>query len=267
MFSHRLARIAVLCALLAAGVTACASQNAVEKADAPAQLGSTGPGGLDVDTLSADQIVDQAKAVMASVTSVHVVGDVVTDGDRITADLSADSSKNCTGTVSMGSIGTVQVIHTGAGTWMKPDDTYWASIAGKEGGGPQSGAKIAELFKGRYLVIGQGNADLKQLTAMCDLVGAIAGDKSKSIGATKGGSVTVNGVKTLSITLPDDSAPTNLYIATEGKPYLIRMESGGKEASHYNFSDFDKPLPVQAPPVDQVIDFSVFAQEVKSASA
>ncbi|MGW2255689.1 hypothetical protein ACWCXH_36880 [Kitasatospora sp. NPDC001660] len=37
----------------------------------------------------------------------------------------------------MGSIGTVQFIRTGAGTWTKPDDTYWASIAGREGGGPQ----------------------------------------------------------------------------------------------------------------------------------
>ncbi|WP_329584983.1 hypothetical protein OG500_31640 [Kitasatospora sp. NBC_01250] len=39
---------------------------------------------------------------------------------------------------------------------------------------------------------------------------------------------------------------------------------GGDSPGTVDFSDYDKPLTVQAPPADQVIDVSQFQQELQS---
>ncbi|MCC9306978.1 hypothetical protein LN042_07630 [Kitasatospora sp. RB6PN24] len=261
MYSSRLVHSAVLCVVLAGAVTACGSSKGTSsQAAAP---GSASQSGSNLSALSASQVLDQAKAAMGSLSSMHAKGYVTTDSDKITLDLSAGKNKDCTGTVSSASDGSMQIIHTSAGTWMKPDATFLQNIASHENS--KAGAAAVQLFQGRWLTGGQDDPDLQSMAAMCDLMANMADDDSKQTGATKGSATTVNGTPALTVQVSDDSGPSTVYVATQGQPYLLRMENKGSDGGSVDFSDFNKPLNIQAPPADQVIDFSVFQQKVKAS--
>lgn len=122
-------------------------------------------------------------------------------------------------------------------------------MAAKEGNA-KSGAVLAELFKGRYITNGQDDPSLKEMAEVCDLIGAISKDDGTSGDKyTKGGAADVDGTKAFSITATDsDGENSTLYVATQGKPYLVRMEqTAGAEPGQLTFSDFDKPLDLKAP--------------------
>ena len=279
MPSKRLVHTAVICALLAAGATACNDDKkgqaapAVTAAPAAATSAAATPSatptkapGLAVDTLSGEEISKQAQTAMGSLSSLKIDGTMKTEGQGITMNLAADKKGNCVGKVTISGVGGVEILHTTAQTWIKPDAAFWKTISAEEGS-RDGGAMAAELFKGRYLTGGQDDAALKEMAGMCDLIDSIAKDDSPSGKIVKGAAGTTNGVKTFSLTDTDtDGQASTLYIASEGKPYLIKVEqTTGTEPGEMNFSDFDKPIVVQAPPADNVIDYSVFQQKLKSA--
>ncbi|MFE0463251.1 hypothetical protein ACFW1A_28765 [Kitasatospora sp. NPDC058965] len=277
MSPHRIVTSAVLCALLATGATACGSSTSTTAKAAPSgsaaavsptaaspSASASASGTVDLDSLTAAQVEDAAHAAMASLTSMRVAGSTTSDGQKITFDLTADKAKDCQGTVTIGSMGSIEILHNSTGSWVKPDQAFWKSAAAQQGK-PGAGAMAAELFKGRYLTGGQDDPDMKQMTSMCDVVEGIANDTSKATNATKVGPATVNGQKTLGIKDTDDDGTVSTgYVATEGKPYLLRLVSEGSDGGQLDFTDFDKPLTVQAPPADQVVDFSLFKQKLNS---
>ncbi|PBC70786.1 hypothetical protein BX265_5343 [Streptomyces sp. TLI_235] len=268
MLSTRLVRTAAVCAVLAAGATACGSEGKpaakAPAAPAPASASPSPVQTLDTEKLTAEELSKQAHAAMSALTALKVDGSLTSEGQKITLHLAADKQGNCKGTVSVGD-GQVEVVHNGTGTWIKPDAAFWKKI-GSEKGNPKAGAMAAELFKGRYLTGGQSDSRIQEVASMCDLIKGITQDNDEGP-LTKGAAGTVNGVKTFTLlgTDPEDGAKTTLHIATEGKPYLIRMEAAGKEPGQMDFSDFDKPVTVQAPPADEVIDYSLFQQKLKTA--
>ncbi|WP_405015673.1 hypothetical protein OHV05_00160 [Kitasatospora sp. NBC_00070] len=277
MPSKRLASIAVLCLSLAAMATACSDDTKTTAAatvtpstpsgSASAPASSPAVQGLAVDTLSGAEIAKQAQAATAALTSVKIDGSVTNDGSSTTLQLAADRKGNCAGTVSVPATGRVDILRTSAQVWLKPDAVFWKQLATQKGG-PRAGAMAAELFKGRYLTGGQNDATVTQTASMCDLVDSIAKDDDGTPSTyTKGSAGTTNGVKTLSLVATDaDGVRSTMYIATEGKPYLVRVErTDSPQTDHMDLSDFDKPVTVQAPPADTVIDYSAFQDKLKTA--
>ncbi|WP_234426052.1 hypothetical protein [Streptomyces kebangsaanensis] len=48
---------------------------------------------------------------------------------------------------------------------------------------------------------------------------------------------------------------TTVYIAKEGKPYLLRgTVAGGNESVDLTFTDHNKPVDTTPPPADQILD-------------
>ncbi|MFF7636247.1 hypothetical protein ACFZB9_24325 [Kitasatospora sp. NPDC008050] len=280
MRSNRLIHTAVLCALLATGTTACAGSTGSSDKAAPAasvaaavsgsassatvSSGASASPSTDISTMSAAEIGKQEHAAMAALTSMRMAGSITTGGQKVTLDLTVDNAKNCTGTIAPDGQGSVKVIHNSAGTWIQPDAAYWTTMAATQGD-TKDGSAAAELFKGRYLTNSQGDPSLKGLSDMCDMIKSITGgDLGDSSGMAKAGTATVDGVPTQVITTPDDSGTITVYVASQGPAYLVRMQSNGSEPGQFDLSDFNKPLDIQSPPDDQVIDFSTFQQKVKS---
>ncbi|MCX5211411.1 hypothetical protein OG689_19320 [Kitasatospora sp. NBC_00240] len=269
MPAKRFVYASIACALLAAGATACGGDTAGDKAGDKA--GAAAPPAkaesIAVDKLGAEEIVKQAQTAMGGLQSVKVDGTLTVDGGKLTFDLAASKAGDCTGSVGTGSEGKVEVVRIGSQTWIKPDAVFWNTVAAKEGNA-RSGAVLAELFKGRYITNGQDDPSLKEMAQVCDLVGAISKDDGTSGDKyTKGAAADVNGTKAFSVTATDsDGENSTLYIATQGKPYLVRMEqTAGAEPGQLTFSDFDKPLDLKAPPADNVIDFSMVKQKLRPA--
>ncbi|MDH6115626.1 hypothetical protein P3T36_007243 [Kitasatospora sp. MAP12-15] len=271
MLPNRRVHTAVLCLLLAGGAAACGtSKGSLDKAAAPASSlpTSTAPASasasasptVDINTLTPTQIEQQSQSAMASLGSVRMAGDITSGGQKITLDLTVDKAQDCSGTFTIGGFGSVKLLHNSAGTWMQPDAAFWQNSAAQQGNA-KAGPAIAELLKGRYLTGSQDDPNLKQMTAMCNLIQSIADDGSTDDTApTKVGPTTINGVATQGFKASD----TTVYVAAQGPLYVIRMETTGDDAGQIDFSDFNTPLVVQAPPADQVIDYSVFQQKVKS---
>ncbi|MFJ3788123.1 hypothetical protein [Kitasatospora sp. NPDC090091] len=253
MLSKRLVSTAAICLLLAAGTAACGDSK-----DSKAPAAAAVPK-LDTDKLSADEIQKQAKDALATASSVKITGEMTDADGKMTIDLALDTKGQCTGTMSMPGTGKFEIISDGKQSFLKPDKDMWTAV-----GGP-NGAKAAELFKGRYLTGFESDDDFKSLSSVCNLTVLSKqlveedGDKSTY---TKGSAGTVNGAKTFSLKAKDAKGEeSTIHVLVEGKPYPVRIEkAGGKESGQMNFGDFDKPLTVQAPPADSVIDFKKFKE-------
>jgi hypothetical protein len=213
--------------------------------------------------MSAAQVVDQVRAAMSRVSTVHVVGDSTSDTQRMTLDIHADKNKNCTGTVTADDTGSIELIHNSAGTWFKPDATYWKHMAAQMGH-PQAGDAVAAVFKGRWLTGAQDDPDLQGMAEMCGVLADLddsLGQDSTRTNAKKLDYAFVDGARALVLIVSDDSGPGALYVNADGQPDLLRVENHGS----VDLSDLNKPLDIQAPPADQVIDGGAFQQQVNSA--
>ena len=57
-----------------------------------------------------------------------------------------------------------------------------------------------------------------------------------------------DGTPALTLHEKDGKDRYTLYVATEGKPYLLRVDStAGADQGSVAFSDFDEPVPAQKP--------------------
>ncbi|MFJ1708507.1 DEAD/DEAH box helicase family protein [Kitasatospora sp. NPDC088346] len=156
MLAKRLATAATCCALvLGAGGCghdkgALSSDTARATSSRSATAGGDAAGCLDPDRLTAAEIEKRAHDAMASLSSVKVSGNLVVEGQKMTLDLATDTKGNCQGTIGVADLGRIEIIHTGGTSYLKPDATFWKTIAGQNEN-PRAGAMAAELFKGRYL--------------------------------------------------------------------------------------------------------------------
>ncbi|MFB7128186.1 hypothetical protein [Kitasatospora sp. NPDC056273] len=257
MLSKRLVSTAAICLVLAAGTAACGSATSDGKAGSAQKL--------DTGKLSAQDIEKQAKEALASATSLKMAGTVDTGDGAMELNLTMDSKSQCTGTMAMPGMGKFEIISDGKTSYVKPDTAFWTAV-----GGP-NGAKAAELFKGRYLTGFESDPSMGSLTKVCNLADfskKITDSKSSGDKVEKGSAGDVNGVKTFSLKSTDSKGEvTTLQIATEGKPYPVRIEHAGAKDGNgkIDFSEFDKPLTVQVPSADSTIDFTKFKDQLKTA--
>ncbi|WP_033824000.1 hypothetical protein [Kitasatospora sp. MBT63] len=267
MFPKRpaIATTAVCCALVL-GAGGCArnqdpagSSNAAAATASPGASGSTGAAGrLDTEKLTAAEIEKQSQDAMASLSSVRISGNMVAAGKKMTLDLATDTKGNCQGTIGVVGMGQIEIIHTDGTSYLRPDAAFWKTIAAGKGDA-HAGDVAAEMFKGRYLTGAKDDPSLAGLAAMCDIVKSMTDNKDTDDDAVKGAAATVNGHSTFTVVSTDDDGSTNTgYVATDGKPYLVKIAHYGAEPGEMNFTDFDKPLTVQAPPADNVIDYTQF---------
>ncbi|MFE5580639.1 hypothetical protein [Kitasatospora sp. NPDC056531] len=283
MLSKRLVSTAAICLLLGAGTAACGDNKdkSADKAAAPATAAATTAAAtptatptptptvapLDTDKLTAQEIEKQAKDALAAATAFKMSGTIADVDGNMDMDLAMDNKGQCKGTMSLPGMGKIEIINDGKASYMKGDSAFWTAISSKNGG--KDGGKVAELLKGRYLTGFDSDPQMKMMTSFCSLT-----DFSKQITdgktnkAEKGSPGNINGLKTFSLKVTDDSGElSTLHIATEGKPYPVRIETDSAKdgKTTINLTDFDKPLTVQAPPADNTIDFSKFKDQIKTA--
>ncbi|MFJ7911384.1 hypothetical protein [Kitasatospora sp. NPDC096204] len=277
MLSKRLVQSAVVCVVLATGATACGSSTG--KSAAPAAPASTAPSvstapsaGAEstgaIGALSGEQILEKARGAMAGLTSVKLDGKVVIDGMTVAPQhLAVDRKENCAGSVVIAMQGEVEILRSATGLWIKPDSAYWKTIAAKAGN-PKAGPVMAQLFKGRYLAAQDDEALKGMVNRVCGLMDMFTQGDSKPTKVTKGGVLHEAKIETFGIRVADESGTgyTDLNVATEGQPYVIWVDRySASDPGRMDFSDFNKPVTVTAPPADSVIDYSVFQDKLKNS--
>ncbi|MER8045330.1 hypothetical protein [Streptomyces sp. NPDC094032] len=253
---------AALCAAVALGATACgpfsgSSGGTKDGADSAKSTAPAKPAG-PFEGLSGPQIVD--KAIGATKTADSLTLDVAlktTDGP-IKAKLATDVRGHCAGTMALGATGTAELIKPDAtSVYMRFDEAFLKEQAKGESAAVQ--AEVMKQLKGRWMKSDAKDPDAKDSLALCDLKSLLSDFEQGANTAVKGKETTVDGEKALMLTQASASERTTVYVATEGKPYLLKIVSaGGKEPGTISFRDYDKPVEAKAPPKKDVVDEKQF---------
>ncbi|MER6996750.1 hypothetical protein [Streptomyces sp. NPDC000410] len=245
MTGHRFRARALACS--AALITALAA--------AGGAVGATT--GEDIEQLTARQISEKAKKALLSAKSLHITtkGNLDDPEAATELDLTLDREGNCAGSVSTGGKGSVEIIKRGETVWMKPDEAFWKSQV------PGRGEAAAKLFKDRYLRGTTDDSMLRGMAEVCDLDGilkSVTGSSDIELALTKGRKTKVDGVEAIPLTGKRAERTMTLYVATEGKPYPVRLNAtvAGEAEASIAFSDYDEPVPSTTPPADKSVDLS-----------
>lgn len=182
----------------------------------------------------AQQILADAKQAATSATAVHYHGSIVNNGSHVTIDLTVDSTRGGTGTMSMQNL-SFDLVRIGDKAYIRGSDAFYAKFAG---------AAAAQLLHGRWLEFPADNGQLAVLTELTDIGKFFALFKGKS-GVVKGAETTVDGQKAIAIR--SNKTGGTMYVATTGKPYPIEVVGGRSSPGTITFDGWGKTVALTAP--------------------
>jgi hypothetical protein len=223
----RLALIPIIAALLVAGCTQGA---------APA------PAGNGTADLSAEEILAKAQAALAEAGSFQAKGDMTFEGDDITIDMVVNGDDSKSTIVASGQ--TIEAVSVGDQVYLKLPEMFLTIIAA-------SNPAAATLAKDKFLKLPADDPRFESFSGFLNLKDELIGAETAPTGATKGEAKTINGTPAIGVKVPEGT----LYVATEGKPYPLRLESADGSGG-VDFSNFGSAAAVEAPPADQVLDIA-----------
>lgn len=252
--------LAAICLVAAAtsGLTAC--QSGTDKAD-----GKTGDTRATASSkpkepfagLTADEIADRAMTATTGASSLRMKGDIKDDESdgTIHIDMALDKKNECAGTMGMGGQGKADLIKTGDTVYMKYDEEFLREQSKGEAKADVDAA--VDMLAGKWAKMSAKGSDAKDIASFCDLDTVLGGAEDVDSGGDssggdptvkRAGTAEVGGARTVVLKAKDGKENYTLYVATEGKPYLLRLDSTtAKDPGSITFSDYEKPVPAQKP--------------------
>ncbi|MFN2568408.1 MAG: hypothetical protein ABR564_02260 [Candidatus Dormibacteria bacterium] len=195
--------------------------------------GDNGEPGKDAKTILADSV-----AAMRSARSAHMAGDITTSDAHVLLNIDIAGKDAISGTFTID--GTPVRITTSGGNSYLAGRALWNKV--------DPSGKAGELFGERCVLVPPtfpGAASiLSGISQISDLNG-LADSLSKPKGTVSKGSITSTGGSP-AITIKDSES--TLYVATQGRPYPLRVEMSGSDGGHLDFA-YNRRITV-APPAD-----------------
>ncbi|MGW1726307.1 hypothetical protein ACWCQK_25620 [Streptomyces sp. NPDC002306] len=251
--------LAALCLVTAAaaGLTGCLSDQ--DKAqDKPGSARSAKPK-EPFAGLTGGQIADRALKATTAASSLRMKGDVADDesAGTIRIDMALNTRGECAGTMSMGGQGKADLIKTGDTVYMRYDEEF---LRAQSKGEPKADTDAAvALLAGNWTKMAAKGQDAKDIAGFCDLDAVLGGAEDGNSNATRGQTTTVDGTPAIVLHEKDGKERYTLYVATEGEPYLLRIDSKtATDPGTVTFSDYDKPVPAKKP-AGKILDLDAFS--------
>ncbi|MFJ9323463.1 hypothetical protein [Streptomyces globisporus] len=228
-----------LCALALAGLAACGMNSPKETGPF---AGQSGP-----------EVVNKALDRTNGVKSLRIGLDMTTADGRIKADFASSLGGDCTGTMSMGGEGRMDIVKTGDTVYTKFDEALLREQA--EGEPKEDVDAAVELLAGRWTESKASDPDTKDSIEFCDLKGLLKEFEANDNAAEKKGPTKVAGTPALRLTEKEGKETYTIDVAAEGAPYILRVTSrGGEEPMTMNLSDFDVPVVAEKPAAKDIVD-------------
>ncbi|WP_053851118.1 hypothetical protein [Streptomyces sp. NRRL B-24085] len=247
--------LAALCiaAAATAGLTGCQSDQDKADSSTNASSASAAPGKSAAQKdpfagLTGGEIADRAAKATTGASSLRMKGDIPDDesGATISLDVLLNKKGECAGTIGMGGEGKAELIKTGDIVYMKFDEAFLREQSKGESKADTDAA--VDMLAGKWTKSKATGADAKEFEGFCDLGAALEGATDTASDASRGKTATVDGTPAIVLHEKDGKDRYTLYVATEGKPYLLRVDStAGADQGSVTFSDFDEPVPTQKP--------------------
>jgi hypothetical protein len=259
--------LAALCLAVAAtaGLTACQSDSSggtsgKSKADGTsAGASKTAEPAKSAEPfagLSADEIAEKALTATTGASSLRMKGRIQDDESdgTILIDMALDKKNECAGTLGMGGKGRADLIKTGDTVYLKYDETFLREQSKGEAKADVDAA--VDMLAGKWTKMSAKGSDAKDIAGFCDLDTVLGGAEDVGSGGSGGGSAegtragtaTIDGQKAAVLKVKDGKDRYTMYVAAEGKPYLLRLDStSADDPGSVVFSDFDQPVPASKP--------------------
>lgn len=242
--STRLLASLAATAILVAG---CGSTTDPPDVSATTSVPAVAPNG--VEKLSATGIVAKARTAAGQASAVRIKGDITQNGERTRFDMRLLADRGGTGTLTVQG-GSVQITRIGRRAYMKGTTAFWTAAAGPA---------AAELLAGRYLKMSTSEPEMAGLISFTDF-GVLMNELFKDTrdkDLRKGREKRTDGRRAITVTMTGADGGV-LYVALDGKPYPLRIESlpSAKDRGKVEFHDYDEPFALKAPPASQTIDIS-----------
>ncbi|MFJ2773914.1 hypothetical protein [Streptomyces sp. NPDC087300] len=219
--------------------------------------GDDGDGGSDKPFAedSADQIAAKAVEATKGAESMRLKGDMSQSGKSVSMDLAVDQAKNCEGTIDTDGA-KADVRHTDAALYLRGNEQYWKAALKNKPGADKVLAKVTDKWV-------KMPADDASTAGMCDKQGLVASmdeNKSERKGLKKGDTTSIDGKEAIALTKKTGGETHTIYVATEGKPYILRTSvKGGDKPNEATFSDYGKPVKPEVPGKDETVDMKELA--------
>ncbi|GAA2246702.1 lipoprotein [Streptomyces atrovirens] len=254
--------LAALClaAVAAAGLTGCGdedkadtgtSRDSAERKTAEKEKRSQEPKEEPFAGLTGGEIAEKAFKATAGASSLRMTGDVPDEsgGGTVHIDMALNKRGDCAGTMGLDGQGEAELIKAGDTVYIKYDEKFLRA-QGKEEPEEDVDAAVA-LLAGKWMKTSAEGSDAGDLTGFCDLDQALGGAEDGDGRATRGRTTTIDGTPAITLEARDGADRFTLYVATEGEPYLLRLDSTSpSDPGSLSFGDYDEPVPVEKPAGD-----------------
>ena len=232
--------LAALClaAAATAGLTGCLPGET--KADSKPQGPFAGRSG--------GEIADRAVKATTGASSLRMKGDVPDDedGGTIHIDMALDRKGDCAGTLGIGDQGKADLIKTGDTVYMKYDEAFLRAQG--KGDSKADTDAVVNMLAGKWTKMAASGSDAKDIAGFCDLDSVLADATEVNSDATRGRTTTIDGTEAIVLHEKEGKDRYTLYVATKGKPYLLRVDShSAKDPGTITFGDYGKPVPATKP--------------------
>jgi hypothetical protein len=195
---------------------------------------------------SGQQVLTDAVNAAEAASSLHMSGQISSDGETIGLDLTIVKGKGATGSLTIKGQ-TVELVIVGSYAYIKAGAAFWTQVAGS------AGSTIASLLGDKWLKVPTSNAQFGQFTAIADSKSLFDSLSSTGGTLTNKGATTYNGQSVVSIFAGSENG--TLYVAATGTAYPVAIvKKGAGAGGTVAFDRWNKSVTLTAP--SDVVDLS-----------
>ncbi|WP_406493452.1 hypothetical protein OHB06_21970 [Streptomyces sp. NBC_01604] len=197
---------------------------------------------------SGGEIAERAIKATTGASSLRMKGGIPDEesGGVIRIDMALNKKGECAGTMSVGGQGEAELIKTGDTVYMKYDEAFLR--AQSEGESKADTDAAVAMLAGKWTKMSAKGQDAQDIASFCDLNTVLGDAEDGHSDATRGKTTTVDGTPATVLHEKDGKDSYTLYVATEGEPYVLRVDStSAEDPGTLTFGDYDEPVPAQRP--------------------
>ncbi|MFF9401147.1 MULTISPECIES: hypothetical protein [unclassified Streptomyces] len=238
-----------LCALTLLGLAACGTGTSSSKDSGTSPSKTPAP----FADMSGPEVVNKAIETTKKAKSMRLAIDTKSDEGPVSAHLTAALPGDCSGTMSIGPAGTIEIRKIGGTVYTKFDE---AMLREQSKGEPAADVDAAvNMLAGRWMKSKASDPDSKDMLELCDLATMFKEFEANDDVAEKAGETTVDGKRALRLVEKDGEDTYTMLVAAEGEPYILQVDvRSSEEPTKMTLSDFDEPVEVKAPAPKDIVD-------------
>ncbi|MFS3127491.1 hypothetical protein ACLM5J_03705 [Nocardioides sp. Bht2] len=197
------------------------------------------PSGDALAEKSPVEIRDAVVAQMKDVKSLNMAGEVTTDGEEMTMDISMDTTGRCQGTMEMQG-GRAEIVSDGTDMYMKGNEQFWIVSSGEAN--PEQ--FMLDMFSDKWVRMAGSAADADEFCDLDNMLSEFVGNSGSDVDFTVKGTTIHNGSEAVELTSDDGGT---MLVANYAPYHVLKLVDTGDEPGDFEFSRYNEELNLNIP--------------------